>query len=305
MSKVNFLDYLKNRPLEQNLILTSNQNLKFHWSDWSESCLFLKEAKNKHFQHSRMQSFELLLEGYKKNPVWLRDKEKELKTNVYDLYLSMLDQRIRTLWTENYKDTLISLVTDAGPYVSLTSMRWFDKNIYTLFVYRKILSDSLPLRNFRIGVDVPAQCNFNGSNLNQTPMNIVQISKSGMLFKIDGPSSISKIQNSREVELSFDLAPFYETYDKKYDGIVRRFSKYDFQNPSKAKLEKFDFYEKDIMKINNNQYNFQLSDGKSFYLFLTYDQLGESEIKHNVKEIMDSILNKIEYKFLDQLSLAS
>ena len=302
MSKVNFLEYLKNKPLEQKLMLTSNKNLNFHWSNWNESCLFLKEAKNKHFQYSRMQSFDHLLENYKKDPVWLRDKEKQIKTNLYDLYNSMLDQRIRALWSEHYKDTLISLVTDAGAFITLTSMRWFDKDIYTLFVYKKILEETLPLRNFRLDVSIPAQCILNGSNLNIAPLDIVQISKSGMLFKIQGPGHISKIQNSREMKLSFDLAPFFDSYDNKFDGIVRKFSKYEFNESKKSKVEEFEFYDEDIMKMNNNRYNFQLSDGKDFYLFFTYDQLGQSGMGHNINTIMDSLLGKIEYNFMEQLS---
>ena len=140
MSSKNLLkDYLGKKDLSENLDLTNG--LYFHWANWDETCL----AQRKHYKsfnnNLNLSKLNTELTSLKTRPVWLCNKVKVLKTDLYALYESYLDSRLRMTWFERKEEILFSIDSEQGPYYSLTTMKWLDKKIYSKFVLRKILLD--------------------------------------------------------------------------------------------------------------------------------------------------------------------
>lgn len=296
------VDYLQKDPLQSFFYLTSNGNLTFHWANWKETCLYQKSLLVKHNeQRARFKELVDKLDRLRESTIWLRSKQKTVKTTLYDLYESYLDPRMRITWFNRSDEILVSQVNEAGPYISLSSMRWYDKEIYTAFVYKKILSQKATLRNFRLGISLPVLCYFNQVSFDSTMGFIHQISKDGILFKIVGLNNFNRFTSSRTIRFEVDLTPFEGIRDKNVKQLMEHFSQVDFNDFSGAEKSSYILNATRLMDYYDNSLNCRASNGKDYYLFAKYDDFSEDISTTPMRETFLDLVKKIEDYFLLEL----
>lgn len=197
--------YLYNGTLMEDFGLRDTNPLNgpsFHWANWKETCDFERWLIEKGIRNSK--EIQDHFEDIKNVPLWVKNGHHFKESNLFGLYNSMADSRVREILLSRKEETLISLSNESGPYMSLKSMRWFDKNLYKAFIFDKILHGKFPLRSFRLIVDIPVACSFGRDLIDTTMIKITQINEEGLLFQILGASDWSHFRQSNCVFWKFN-----------------------------------------------------------------------------------------------------
>lgn len=304
MKETTFKQYLQNEPLTSEYFLTKNKNLSFHWANWSETCEFQKAFVYKDLTNEvKLKNLNDHIAELKKTQVWLKNKRGCVRMSLYDVYEGYLDNRLRMTWFER-DGILISFENEAGPYMSLANMNWFNRNIYAAFMYRKLLTQPVPYRGFRVGMNAPVKCCFDGSPLNCTEFTIHQASEHGFIMKVTGKNNVSKITHSTEIMMEIDLTPFMDTKDKSFEDTVEAFEKYKFK-VGKGKNKKTVTLKTDIMEKFNNDRNAASGGGEHFYFFIPYKDLFQANHHKDLEELLQSFVNKIKGGLQTELKAAA
>ena len=214
-------EYLGNRNLAENLALSPQ--LSFHWANWDETCI----AQRKHYKNFNNNYYltEMsrgLLE-LKSKDVWLCNKVKVIKSDLYSLYESYLDSRLRLTWFERKDEILFSLGNEQGPYYTVTSLKWMDKELYIKFVMQKILVEEYTLRSFRLDANIPVIFTLNNNVMEYKDLvHIHQLSESGIIFRIKDKNFFYKIQNSSLLEFKIPINQYKKVASLKFDEALRQ-----------------------------------------------------------------------------------
>ena len=186
-----FIDYLKNRDLTELHHFEPTETISFHWANWESTSSFIRDLNEKDpNQQERVAALHKELLALKEIPVWLKSKRGQISSTLYDLYECYCDPRLRIHWFDREVEILVSLHNDAGPFQALSHMRWFDRNIYSQFVYLRLLGKRIPQRSFRLGLNIPIQARNNGSPINALDGKVHQISEHGMVLHFNQMSSL-------------------------------------------------------------------------------------------------------------------
>lgn len=304
--KQNFVNYLKNRPLHEAYPLTQNNVLSFHWANWQESCRF-----QRNYLYDNAKSCERLfelneyLDGLKDTPIWLKNRDKSIHTNLYDLYQCYADPRMRSLWFDRSdQEVLISFGTEAGPYQALTSMRWIDKDIYTSFIHRKILTQNQQMRAFRMNSKIPAKCVIDESPFKTFPITIHQITDNGLLLKIPNSKKMAFMDDSKSIHIELNFRPFIEAVDANVEETLRSFEAHHFDlfSEEKAPPETHRFsLDQNILDKYGNRDTFRKSGHGEFFLFTKYRDLTNESSSHRLRKTFRSLVQKFEDEFEENL----
>ncbi|MDD0851973.1 hypothetical protein HBN50_02645 [Halobacteriovorax sp. GB3] len=296
-----FKDYLNKGNLCQKHELTKNGNLYFHWANWAESCKYQKSLLYKNSKQSkRLKNLEAELEKLKDIPIWLSIKNERHEICLYDLYKAYLDPRLKSAWFDVHSETLVSSQSISGPYVTLHSMRWFEKDTYEKFIYLKILSNYVPLRSFRLGVNVPVKAFGDDSPLKDIGMTLYQLSKDGCVFKIKGQLKIANLLNSEKLTMKMRIRPFKNVIDAGFDDVIKAFSKIDFSIINDDELSVVEI-DRDVIDRFGKDEGVRFSNGDEFFLYVPYHQMKLVDDKYKISEIFTSLVNKVEFHLLDEL----
>jgi len=288
-----FKHYLDNASLVKDFALTKNGNLSFHWANWKDSCQYQKEYLHRDISNEvKLIQLNDELGELKKTEIWLKNKRGCMKMSLYDVYEGYLDNRLRMTWFER-DGILMSFENEAGPYISLANMKWFNKKIYAAFMFRKLLTQPIPFRGFRVGLNVPVKCCFDNSPLNTAEFNIHQATEYGIIMKVDGKNNLSKIKNSNTLQLEIDLTPFIRSKGFNYKAMLAEFEKYDFNSSTEAN-KKMITLPSDIMTKFNNDRN-ALSGGEAhFYFFVPYSELFKEPHHKNLHGLFNKFVEEIK-----------
>ncbi len=293
------LSYLKEGHLVESLPLVSSEALSFHWANWNESCLFQKEYLFDNAKScERYFEFNQSLDEFKNIPVWMKNREKTIKSSLFDLYQCYSDNRIRMTWFERDNEILISMSQESGPYITLSSMRWMDKSIYSRFVMKKLLTQNMPMRGFRLSANIPAHCTFEGIPLKSSIFIIHQISEHGMVLKIKGLHHLNLIENCEKILMNVNLKPFLEVSNATVNETLKRLEQQDFfvLNPEQEKLTTLTIDPSILDKYDNRQ-NFRMAANDEFYLFVRYRDLTNESNSIRVKKVFKSLVLKFQHQF--------
>jgi hypothetical protein len=301
------LTYLKEKPLMENFSVLSSEAISFHWANWAESCRFQKDYLFDNARScERYFDFNQELEEFKKVPVWMKNREKTILSSLYDLYQCYSDSRIRTMWFERENEILISLCQESGPYVSLSSMRWMDKAIYSKFVHKKILTQPMPMRGFRLSSQIPMIATFESFPLKEAIFTIHQISEHGLLIQIKGRHLINLIEQSEHTYLTVNLKPFLDVSNAPVNDALKRLEKQDFYalNPELDRLTVLTMKPEVLDKYGNRD-SFRLAANDEFYLFAKYRDLVNDSNSIRVKKVFKSLVKKLEEEFNEAIQKAA
>ena len=291
--------YFNRSDFSDSLPLTSNGVLSFHWANCEMTCDLQKEKiEHSALAKQKLQLLEEELQELKNWKIWMKCKASSIECSLYDLYESYLDPRMRINWFNRQDEILVSLHNEAGPFVALSSMRWIDKDIYTLFVYRKILTGHMTKRDFRLSLDVPMQVYFDDKTLEPSLMTMCQASRNGVLIKINGQKDLNKLLASKQMSFRFNSRAFYQSEDKEAPEVILNFSRENF-SPSDGEQEVELKLDKEILRLYGNYENMKSSDGKSYYLFVKYEDFVCQGPQKNFTHAMRSMVETLE-KYLKE-----
>ena len=297
MRSISLNDYLGSRDLTEHLKLT--KELTFHWANWDQTCL----AQRKHYKNFN-NNFHLLrlnqtLQELKSKPVWLCNKIKVMKSDLYSLYESYLDSRLRLTWFERKDEILFSFESEQGPFYTLTSMKWLDNEVYSQFVMRKILLEHYTLRSFRLNANIPLAFKLdNDVNEYGDKVSIHQLSEVGFIFKIKDKNFLNKIKNSHLLELKIPLAHYQNLGAL---NVEDTFKKLD-ENQGAVENEQLLFkLEARILNFYGNMNNAKRSTDDEFYLFARYEDLVPHGHETELKNIFAPLVEKTKNYFASSL----
>lgn len=290
-------DYLGSRDLTEHLKLT--KELSFHWSNWDLTCL----AQRKHYKNfnnnHHLTRLNQTLQELKNKPVWLCNKVRVIRTDLYSLYESYLDSRLRLTWFERKDEILFSYEGEQGPYFTLTSMKWLDKDIYSQFVLRKILIEHYTLRSFRLNAIIPLHFKLdNDVNIYENKVVIHQMSDVGFIFKIMDKNFLNKMKNSHMMELKIPIAPFIKTELMSLEDTFMRIDQHEINIPGDAMTYRLDAR---ILNYYGNLNNAKRSTEDEFYIFARYEDLMPFDHDTELKNVFAPLVEKTKRHFLADL----
>lgn len=305
-TQTKIINYLKNSPLQEELPLTENNIISFHWANWKETCSFQKGYLYDNAKScDRYFDFNHNLDNLKETPIWLKNREKTIKTSLYDLYHCYADPRMRMIWFDRDEEILLSLGTEAGPYQALSLMRWFDKSIYASFIHRKILTQNVQLRGFRVNSQIPALCVVDSSPFKTVPITLHQISEYGVVLKFTKSKDFHTLDQAETIHLEFNFRPFIDVVEASLEDTVKTFENYNFNIQS---VDEMNDKNKHVMTLNKNvldkyanRENMKKSGQGEFYLFIKYRDLNNETSSHRVKKIFKTFVQKFQDQFEKEL----
>lgn len=286
-------DYLGRRDLTEHLKLT--KELTFHWANWDQTCM----AQRKHYKNFN-NNFHLMrlnqnLQELKLKPVWLCNKIKVMKSDLYSLYESYLDSRLRLTWFERKDEILFSFESEQGPYYTLTSMKWLDSEIYSQFVMRKILLEQYTLRSFRLNASIPLMFKFNNDvNTYSEKVLIHQLSEAGFIFKIKDKNFLNKIKNSTVLELKIPVDQYQRVGGLKVEDAFKKLNESHVASAG----EFLEFHlESRILNFYGNMNNARRSPDEEFFIFARYDDLVPMGHETELKKVFVPLVEKTKIYF--------
>lgn len=294
---LSIIDYLGSRDLSEHLKLTNE--LSFHWANWDQTCL----AQRKHYKNFN-NNYHLIrlnqtLQELKLRPVWLCNKIKVIKSDIYSLYESYLDSRLRLTWFERKDEILFSFESEHGPYFTLTSMKWFDTEVYSQFVMRKILLEHYTLRSFRLNANIPILFKMN-NDVNEYKEKVIihQLSEVGFIFKFSDKNFINKIKNSTMVELKI---PVNHYKNLELMNVESSYKKLEENN--KILNSSFMNYKIDsnILNLYGNMNNAKRSTEENFCIFAKYEDLIPIDHDIQLKKVFSPFVEKTKIYFTNCL----
>ncbi len=286
-------DYLGSCDLTAHLKLT--KELTFHWANWDQTCL----AQRKHYKNFNnnyhLMRLNQTLQELKSKPVWLCNKIKVIKSDLYSLYESYLDSRLRLTWFERKDEILFSFDGEQGPYFTLTSMKWLDNEIYSKFVMRKILLEHYTLRSFRLNANIPIVFKLNNDvNEYGDKVLIHQLSEVGFIFKIKDKNFLNKIKNSSILELKIPTKHYTRIG---HLNVEDAFKKLDEESPVSNNEYSLYKLESRILNFYGNMNNAKRSSDEEFCIFARYEDLVPHGHEVELKEVFSSLVEKTKNHF--------
>lgn len=198
MQERKLIKYLSNSKVDEYLPLSVDNKIKLHWSNWKKSTDQIKEFEK--MNPKRILSIETDLDQKRHEPVWLRNRVGSLKTTHLSLYESYADPKFQQGWHSRTEEILVSFGNEAGPFLSLAGMRWFDKDTYSKVVYKKLLSGLGSQRSFRVNSDFDFfLCPKEAEHLG-IQFKIEQLCPNGILVKLPVNSKIFEWKNDDLLE---------------------------------------------------------------------------------------------------------
>ncbi len=211
--------YLYRNKLNESCYFSNNEVVGFHWANDKVSADFYRNQYSQKASkfHERVETLRGELENLKHFNIWLMSKRGQLKTTIYNLYECYLDPRLKYQWFD-LEDILVSTQHEAGPFCSVKSMRWFDKEIFSKFIYLKMLEESVPQRSFRLNLNIPLEMRADGSPFGAIQGRISQLTNNGLLVNF---SNGNPIKEWSQREVSFLKKPMSLKEDENVNDIFR------------------------------------------------------------------------------------
>lgn len=284
-----FVDYIHSNTFKDNYKVSANGELFFHWANWRETCKIQKKSLGKGVD--QVDYIDNALEFLKAKPIWYQRNFKTVKSNLFELYEAYLDPRLKATWHDFQKSTLVSLHHEAGPFISLTSMRWMDKATYSFFVYRKLLTGYLPLRDFRLSADINLVAEINQSPLNTIHVRMTQFSEKGLIISIDG-HDYNKILKCEEISMKINLKSF-----KNHDSFK---SVQSFKSNTEKANDTLIIKGSSLANMSNRN-NANYSSGDEYFFYVPYSEIEILDSNEDLEDVFGNLVSIVEKEFKKEI----
>ena len=296
---ISLKDYLGKTNLSDHLHLTNS--VSFHWSNWDQTCLLQQQLYKNYNNNFHLMTLNNSLMDLKSKTVWICNRVEVLRTDLYALYESYLDSRLRLTWLERKDELLFSLDSEQGPFYTLTSMKWFNKDIYAQFVMRKILIEQFTLRSFRLNTNIPVMLKFDNDVTNyQEKVSIHQISEAGIILKINDKNFVNKIKNSIMLEFKIPVQCYQNAHRLSFHDAWKKLNSDSIFNEEYFKTYQL---ESRIMNFYGNLSNSKRSGDNEFYIFARYEDF--LPLAHGIylAEAFAPLVSKTKKYFMKELEV--
>ena len=261
-----FGDYLHRSPLEHKLYFDSQMMTNYHWAnDLSALKKFRKDFSNDQQLMKRYSDLEEKISNLKEVNVWLSSQQDTIQTNLYNVYESFLDPNINAIW-DNLDNIMISCIDEVGPYSLLNDMRWFDDNVYSYFVYLKLIRSWMCERQFRMSVNIPIELSVHECPLIKARATYHQVSESGIVIKLE-----KQLMSMFRINSSIDICKKSSHRPNLVKGDRYELSSHCWWNELGDLNISFKEFDKIIKNGASNQ------KGNNIYLFLPSNLLKKSK----------------------------
>ena len=293
-------NYLGKTNLTEHLQLTDS--VSFHWANWDQTCLLQQQYYKQYNNNLNLFALNCTLQDLKLKTVWLCNKVEVLRTDLYAVYESYLDSRLRLTWLERKDEILYSMDSEQGPYFTLTSMKWFNKDIYAQFVMRKILVEQFTLRSFRLNTSIPVALKFdNDVTVYDEKVCIHQISEAGVILKIKDKNFVNKIKNSHTLEFKIPVSGYHNTQRLSFHDSWKKLD----SDSVLHKEEQYRSYQLDsrILNFYGNLTNAKRSGDNEFYIFARYADLMAMGHSIPLSDAFAPLVSKTKKYFLKEIEV--
>lgn len=265
--KLDLLSYFKQNV--DNRTMRLSKDFTFHWANWEKSSTLQRQVVDAGENTKLTQYLDSSLHMLKYKTVWLCNKMKAVKTTYHNLYESYLDSRLRITWFDRDEEILYSDIGEQGPFYSLSSMKWYSKDIYEKFILRKILAENYPHRSFRINAEMDVDVKFdNHYKTHTTVFAIHQLSDAGILFKVKDKNFFNKIKNSKVMDFNFPKSDLLLYNCESTEEFLNEMDKADFKTAPRSLMFQLT---SDVIEKYSNEFNAKRSANNEFYFFARYE----------------------------------
>lgn len=283
-------EYLSTPLNKSQCPLTTNQNMSFHWADYSLTCdIYRGLIKNDAKYHQIQNTLVLNMDQLRTVPVWVKTIDGVSTLSLYDIYDSLTTKGKMSRFYVNKENKLVlSFSGPEGPFEILSPSECINKNRYSDFVFTYLLQEKLPTRDFRVRCKGSVLCYYDVCFNKQIKIDVEQITSDGILFSTDDDTLKDKLFYSKEIKFLMNLELFHQNLHKSFNELRNNFSDYEYNL----------FFTRD----SRHSYHVQ---PKNLYFYHAYDfdQTGKTYFYCHFSNFKgkNNILENIMKEFTDQL----
>jgi hypothetical protein len=184
-------------------------------------------------------------------------------------------------------EILVSMDNETGPYHTLKSMRWFDRDLCSRFIFKRLLENRAPVRQFRLNINIPLEARLDGNPFTNIKGAVTQISDYGILVFFPYCAQL-KLWEKKEADVVFVKKPISINQEV------------DMKLPDGFKLQSWyhalaNFW-LPLATVQEHLNKAQLSpDEQSCYLFLPYKDLHFFGLKErNFNQEIETLIQSVK-----------
>lgn len=196
-----FVKYLKNPLTSQFFEVCNNQFIYFLWMDAAFATDFvLKEIKEvRNTQVFKRIQFDL---NHLKNTfLWVYVHGQSRLYTLYELHSSFLGSKNKFIWGKEYD---ISFLSPSGPFKKLQLKDIINHEVFYKMLMLLMFEGKLQTREFRLRTKGNILCWFDDQEQSKYTFEVHQLSKDGILFKVDNEFYRSCFNTSQNISFLFD-----------------------------------------------------------------------------------------------------
>jgi hypothetical protein len=281
MSNISFSEFLPFSPknlstekfsLEDEIYLSDNGNVVFHWADFYETCELIKNSVYARPEVKADFSLkEKSLNKLKLISVWIKSLKKVHQTTMYDLYEQAVQSRFNFSNSLGLNgDAQVSFISSTGPFKKMAITDCFNKETYKDFVLISLLRDKLPRRDYRLRLKSKVLFQYGLDFSKSSLMGLEQLTMNGMLFSVDCEEYSNFISKQTDLKVLIDSSTLKSSLGKNLTELNQFLSQFAFNLFYSSR------YEDSILcqlKDFSVQTSFDFYQNKKIYLFISYDKL--------------------------------
>lgn len=252
--------------LEDEVYLSDNGNVVFHWADFYETCELIKNSIYARPEVKADFSVkEKSLNKLKLISVWIKSLKKVHQTTMYDLYEHAVQSRLGL-----NGESQVSFISSTGPFKKMAITDCFNREIYKDFVLISLLKDKLPRRDYRLRLKSKVLLQYGSDFSKSTLIGLEQLTMHGMLFSVDSEEYLTFISKQTNLKFLIDSLTLKSSLDKNLSELNQFLSQFAFNLFYSSRHE-------DAIRCQLKDFSVQTSfdfyQNRKVYLFISYDKL--------------------------------
>ncbi|MBL7665335.1 MAG: hypothetical protein JNM93_09385 [Bacteriovoracaceae bacterium] len=294
-------EYLKTPLNKGKCALTTNQNINFHWADYSLTCDLYRDLVKKDSKfHQAHNSIVMNLEKLKTVPVWVKTIDNVTTLSLYDIYDALATKgKMSRFYVNKANKLVISFAGPNGPFEVLSPSECVNLDRYTDFIFSYLLQGKIPTRDFRLRCQGKVGCYYDVCFNKQTEIDVEQITSDGILFSTKDNELKNKLLYSKEIKILMNLDLFHKVLKKSFNELRNAFSDYRFNL----------FFTRDSRHsyhvIPKHLYFYQAYDHDMTgitYIYCYFQNFkGNNDVLENIlKEFTDQIRNQLKEEIFNK-----
>ncbi len=293
------------KSLGDEFYLCQNGNMAFHWADFHETCLWMKDHIATGGELSEdFKKREIGIERLKLIPIWIKSNNKVNQLTIFDLYENYILNKTHLIHQiDPLSPVEISFISGTGPFKSMAIAECFSHITYKDFIMIYLLKDKLPRRDFRIRLKAKVLAEY-GENFSQARLvNLEQLTSRGILLSLDWGIFMEELSQTENFRILIETNSLKESIGKNLSELKSHLSLHTFNLLYSSKKE--DAIELKLNQISS-QSSFEFLKNRKIYLYVSYDDMSKSSVEktknietfvsYSKKLVKDHILSFTEQK---------